>query len=206
MFVYLISLIAFYFALKIGFNQVIAATIFFLINLLLTGAIHEDGLADLADGMFVGKNIKTKLTIMSDSRIGVFGVLAIIIVFTLKIFSISNVTLEFNTFVHLILISMLSRYFMLFFLRYLQPLKKDGLGKSFTINQNKTLLVGFLPIIPFVFFLNLSGLLILFFMLISSSLFFLIIKKKFKGQNGDICGASQQINEVIGLLVLTLVM
>lgn len=166
--------------------------------------MHEDGLADLADGMFVGKNIKTKLTIMSDSRIGVFGVLAIIIVFTLKIFSISNVTLEFNTFVHLILISMLSRYFMLFFLRYLQPLKKDGLGNSFTINENKTLLIGFLPIIPFVFFLNLSGLLILFFMLISCSLFFLIIKKKFKGQTGDICGASQQINEVIGLLVLTL--
>ena len=198
-------MLAFYFALKIGFDQFIAAIIFFIINLFITGAIHEDGLADLADGMFVGKNIKTKLIIMSDSRIGVFGVLAIIIIFTLKIFSISSVTLELNTFVHLILISMISRYCMLFFLRFLRPLKKDGLGKGFRINENKTLLIGFLPIVPFIIFLNWSGIVILFFMLISCLFFFLIIKIKFKGQTGDICGASQQINELIGLLTLTLI-
>ena len=203
--IYFISLPIFYFALKIGFDQFIAAIIFFIINLFLTGAIHEDGLADLADGMFVGKNIKTKLKIMNDSRIGVFGVLAIVIIFNLKIFSIAYVTPQLNNYIHLILIAMVSRYCMLFFLRFLKPLKKDGLGKGFTINENKTLIIGFLPIIPFIFFLNLSGLVIVFVMLISSLIFFLIIKKKFRGQTGDICGANQQINEVIGLLTLTLI-
>ncbi|MEE8658391.1 hypothetical protein CGLAMM_03400 [Acetobacteraceae bacterium EV16G] len=43
---------------------------------LITGALHEDGLMDAADGLFGGRNPERRLAIMRDSRVGSFGVLA----------------------------------------------------------------------------------------------------------------------------------
>lgn len=51
---------------------------------LATGALHEDGLADAADGLFGGATPARRLEIMKDSRTGAFGVLALIVVFGLK--------------------------------------------------------------------------------------------------------------------------
>ena len=59
-------------------------------------------------------------------------------------------------------------------------------------------------IILLLFFINFSGIIIFITMLIGNLIFLRIIWVIFKGQTGDICGASQQINELIGLLTLTL--
>ncbi|MEK9662411.1 MAG: adenosylcobinamide-GDP ribazoletransferase, partial [Alphaproteobacteria bacterium] len=50
----------------------------------LTGALHEDGLADVADGFGGGADRDAKLAIMRDSRIGSYGVLALVAGFALK--------------------------------------------------------------------------------------------------------------------------
>lgn len=55
------------------------------ITLLMTGAIHEDGLADTADGLGGGATRERALEIMKDPRIGVFGALALILMLLLKI-------------------------------------------------------------------------------------------------------------------------
>lgn len=47
-------------------------------GLLLTGALHEDGLADLADGLSGGRSPVERLEIMKDSRIGSHGAVALI--------------------------------------------------------------------------------------------------------------------------------
>jgi len=53
-------------------------------SILVTGAFHEDGLSDFADG-FGGGNTKEKmLAIMKDSRIGVYGAIALVLVLLLK--------------------------------------------------------------------------------------------------------------------------
>ena len=54
-----------------------------LAGLILTGAMHEDGLADTVDGLG-GKDAAASLVIMRDSRIGVFGVVALISVLAVK--------------------------------------------------------------------------------------------------------------------------
>ena len=51
---------------------------------LLTGALHEDGLADLADGFGGGRDKDSKITIMRDSRIGAYGVLTLVLATGLK--------------------------------------------------------------------------------------------------------------------------
>lgn len=54
-------------------------------GLLVTGALHEDGLADSADGLFGGRTPEVRVAIMKDSRIGAFGVLALGMVLGLKV-------------------------------------------------------------------------------------------------------------------------
>lgn len=54
----------------------------------ITGALHEDGLADTADGLFGGMTPERRLEIMKDSRIGTFGVIAVVSVFALKVSSL----------------------------------------------------------------------------------------------------------------------
>jgi adenosylcobinamide-GDP ribazoletransferase len=50
----------------------------------VTGALHEDGLADTADGLWGGWNPAQRLAIMRDSRIGTYGVVALIVVLGLR--------------------------------------------------------------------------------------------------------------------------
>ncbi|MCC6914950.1 MAG: adenosylcobinamide-GDP ribazoletransferase [Rhodospirillaceae bacterium] len=54
-------------------------------GILLTGAFHEDGLADTADGLGGGRDAAHRLTIMKDSRIGTFGALALVLLLALKL-------------------------------------------------------------------------------------------------------------------------
>lgn len=51
-----------------------------LFPIVLSGGMHEDGLADFADGMLGGASIERRLEIMKDPRVGSFGVLALIVV------------------------------------------------------------------------------------------------------------------------------
>jgi len=64
-------------ALELGLPSLLAATAAVGATILLTGGLHEDGLADLADGFGGGKDAAERLAIMRDSRTGAFGVLAI---------------------------------------------------------------------------------------------------------------------------------
>lgn len=57
-------------------------------TLLFTGAFHEDGLADAADGLGGGMTREAALAIMKDSRLGSFGALALIVVLGLKYFAL----------------------------------------------------------------------------------------------------------------------
>ena len=55
---------------------------------LMTGALHEDGLADTADGLGGGRDRAQCLAIMKDSRTGAYGVLALILCLALKLFTL----------------------------------------------------------------------------------------------------------------------
>ena len=59
--------------------------------ILVTGAFHEDGLADLADGFGGGRDRDDKLAIMRDSRIGSFGVLALLLSLGLRAAALATI-------------------------------------------------------------------------------------------------------------------
>ena len=61
-------------------------------GILVTGAFHEDGLADSADGLGGGRDKTQRLAIMKDSRIGTYGALALLLAVALKVAALSQVS------------------------------------------------------------------------------------------------------------------
>jgi adenosylcobinamide-GDP ribazoletransferase len=67
-------------AWRLGLSGFLGALIAVVVMVLLTGALHEDGLADVADGLGGGRTRARKLEIMRDSRLGSYGALALMLV------------------------------------------------------------------------------------------------------------------------------
>lgn len=70
------------------FNSDIAVVLMIIFSVLLTGAFHEDGFADVCDSFGGGYNKTAILTIMKDSRIGAYGTIGMVLIILLKFFSI----------------------------------------------------------------------------------------------------------------------
>src|SRR5260370_22357123 len=68
----------------VGVPDLAAAALALGAGALLTGALHEDGRADLADGFGGGRDKAAKLEIMRDSRLGTYGALILLVSFTVK--------------------------------------------------------------------------------------------------------------------------
>lgn len=68
-----------------AWNGPVAALLAIGVGILITGAFHEDGLADTADGLGGGQTAQRRLEIMKDSRIGTYGVCALVLALGLKV-------------------------------------------------------------------------------------------------------------------------
>lgn len=66
-------------------SPLIAAALSTVVTVLLTGGFHEDGMADVADGLGGSYNRERALDIMKDSRVGAFGAMALVLVLLVKI-------------------------------------------------------------------------------------------------------------------------
>lgn len=72
----------------------IAPLIALALGILITGAFHEDGLADTADGLGGGQTPERRLEIMRDSRVGSYGVAALSLCLALKVSALSTLSLS----------------------------------------------------------------------------------------------------------------
>ncbi len=68
-----------------SFTPLVAAVLGTAASVWLTGAFHEDGLADVADGLGGSPQREKALLIMKDSRVGAFGVLAVVLMLLAKV-------------------------------------------------------------------------------------------------------------------------
>jgi len=106
------------------FAQVIRSVLIVISLTVVTGAVHLDGLADMADALGAGRNRERALDILRDSRVGTFGASAIFFDLTLKILALSTLA-GHRRYAALIVAPMLARLAMLFVaasgLPYLRP-------------------------------------------------------------------------------------
>ena len=84
-------------ALWLGLPPSIAALLVLTAQVFATGGLHEDGLADTADGLWGGWTRERRLEIMRDSRIGSYGVIALILGFAAR-WSALSLLLEGNAY------------------------------------------------------------------------------------------------------------
>lgn len=75
----------------------VAAVLAIVAGVFATGCFHEDALADFADGVGGGRDRARKLEIMKDSRIGVYGVVALILALALKVMAIGDLVARLGT-------------------------------------------------------------------------------------------------------------
>ncbi len=77
---------------SIGVPDLAAAALALGAGAIITGALHEDGLADVADGFGGGRNLESKLEIMRDSRLGTYGALILMVSFVAKVSALAMIS------------------------------------------------------------------------------------------------------------------
>jgi len=176
----------------------IGAMIFF------TGALHEDGLADLADGAGSHKDMDTRLRIMRDSRIGTFGTLALIIVVGIKTGSITALGWSDHVATMLLGSAAASRAFLPALMRYIPPARADGLAvQAGRPEEKQVVLAALLGAALALLFLGPAAGFIAFAVGAGTAAFIgWFAKRRIGGLTGDVLGAAQQMSEAAMMLVV----
>lgn len=187
-------------------GQLLAVALTLIGLIFLTGAFHEDGLADLCDGFFGGWEKARKLEIMKDSQIGTYGVLALIGSFTIKLITLTQIPLLMAC-MALVVCHAGSRAIAGLVPAYLPYARGNENSKTPQRNApfpriNIIILscCGALPLLMLPIELQLS---LLLTGLTSLLLMLTLMRKHIQGYTGDTLGATQQVTEILGLLVIS---
>ncbi|NDV00392.1 adenosylcobinamide-GDP ribazoletransferase [Pseudoroseicyclus tamaricis] len=115
-------------ALWLGLTPALAAVTVLAAQALGTGALHEDGLADTADGLWGGWDKARRLEIMRDSRTGAYGVLALVLVTLARFAATEAVIAAGLLWPALLAVPTLARGLMAAVMAALPPARADGLS------------------------------------------------------------------------------
>lgn len=170
-------------------------------SVLATGALHEDGLADFADGIGGGRDRARKLEIMRDSATGSYGMLALILMVAIKTVAIAEIG---GTAVLPALVALwaASRFAMVIAMALLPPARADGLGKDAGAPSLWRVAVGVALTLLAAAPLGLAGLGAVIGTLAAAAVPAIIAWRQIGGQTGDVLGAIQQIGEIGGWIAL----
>ena len=177
-------------------------------SILITGAFHEDGFADVCDGFGGGWTKEKILDIMKDSRVGAYGVVGLIVLFSLKIFTLIellNIDIWYclKAIILAHVISRFSAVTMIFTHEYsredetskIKPIAKKLTVKNFLISAVWV----FLALLLFQNWYIFLVIIPVYLMKIYLAKYF---TKWIGGYTGDCLGTIQQITEIVTLLFL----
>lgn len=188
--------------LHLGASATTSAAFIVIFGLLITGAMHEDGLADSADGLFGGWTPERRLEIMKDSHIGSYGTLALISVL-LALWSSYTALLGAGEWPAILAASALSRAAMAVLMTLMPNARRSGL--SATVGRPRIWAAGVAVVLAIALsVLVLGDFLILTKMIAGTGLaavaVALLANAKIGGQTGDILGATQQVALLLALV------
>ncbi|MBS1103590.1 adenosylcobinamide-GDP ribazoletransferase [Gluconobacter sp. Dm-62] len=171
--------------------------------LLLTGGLHEDGLADMADGLGGGRDRRRKLDIMRDSRLGSYGAMALILALALRVSALSFLG-GASAMECLIASGALSRASMAGVAFFLPPARPDGLARQLedlsAIRVTLTLLIAAVPV--FLAFPPLTAVLTCAGSTGMTALLMTLSFRQLGGHTGDVLGATACLVDCTALTIL----
>jgi len=195
-------------------SPLVAAVLGTVFSVMLTGAFHEDGLADIADGLGGSPNRERALEIMKDSRVGAFGAIAVVLVLFAKV---SLLALIGDVYPEVMVVGIFaahvaSRTFPLLLIRLLPHVGDVAGSKSKPLADQITGLSLFIAVLWL--FMALAGVFIVYdaiyliASMVAASVAFLymwrLFTKRLQGFTGDCLGATQQVCEAAFYLGLAL--
>lgn len=187
-------------ALALGLPVMASAGLLMAALIATTGAMHEDGLADMFDGLWGGFTRERRLEIMKDSHIGTYGVLALILSQLVRISAISAL-LTAGAVGAILSACIVSRALMSVVMTGLPLARKSGLSRSVGTPQVPSVIAALgLAAALALLFLGAGAVIAVVFAAGSTAVIALIAKAKIGGQTGDILGATQLVSEITFLL------
>lgn len=168
----------------------------------ITGALHLDGLADMADGLYGCHKREKALSIMKDSRVGAMGLVSVACLLLVKTTALGHI--DHFRFLALTIVPAYARSAMIFGMHFL-PYARDNAGTGSPFFETPLAAIDFrffaLPVILSLF-LGWQGLLLnLFFAVTTVGLIFLY-RKKLGGITGDLLGGMAEIVEAVLFLAV----
>ena len=188
-------------ALVLGLPAPAAAILALAALILASGAMHKDGLADLADGFGGGVTRERKLEIMRDSRVGSYGVIALVLSLGFRAAAIAALVPAGAGWA-LVAIAAASRATMPAALALMPAARADGLGRAAAgagMPVLPALAIGIAALLPLGVFpaIALSLAIALAALAVGA-----LALRQIGGQTGDVLGAMQQSGEIAGWAVL----
>jgi adenosylcobinamide-GDP ribazoletransferase len=167
-----------------------------------TGALHQDGLADLADGLGVRGDRARRLAVMRDPQVGTFGVLAVGLWLLLLVSALSGLDRE-DALTALVVACALGRWSALVHAVAAPPARADGLGAGFVVERAPLALataiaVACAPAIAG----PVPGVASLAAALLVAAALTAFVRRSLGGRTGDTLGACIALVEVAVLLVI----
>ncbi len=174
---------------------------------LCTGGFHIDGFADMSDAFFARKSKERTLEILKDSRMGTYGVLAIIIVVAAKVILIG--ALKHNALLILLATPICGKIPLFICAKLSKYPRETGLGK-YIIDMVRTKDIIIALILSVVFLILCIGifhaLIVTLVMMFIGFIMHKISKAKIDGATGDILGASNEAGECIFLMMMVVIL
>jgi adenosylcobinamide-GDP ribazoletransferase len=194
---------AYWLAAVAGLPVPVAAALALAATLLLTGCLHEDGLADTADGFGGGATRERKLAIMRDAPIGTYGSCAILLSLLLRAGALSGLATPALVVPALIAAHAAARAILPPFMRLVPAARADGLsaaaGRPPPLGSAMALALGLLALLLALGAAKALAAALL--LLLCFAVMAWLCGRQIGGQTGDVIGALEQAGEVAVLLV-----
>lgn len=185
----------------LGLPGAVVAALALGLAVMLTGGLHEDGLADCADGFGGGHTVARRLEIMKDSRVGAFGVQALVIA-GLARFAGLDVLIDAGSLWIFGAVGAASRLPMVLLMFAMPLARPDGLAARVGLVRGTTAAVGAgVAVLLCLLFAGFGGLLILVAACLAAALLGVLAWQRIQGFTGDVLGGAQQVAEIAALAV-----
>ena len=169
----------------------------------VTGALHEDGLADTVDGFWGGWDRERRLAIMKDSHIGTFGVLALIFSVAMRWGCLAALAGTASIWWVIIVFACVSRTPMVVVMHVLPNARGAGLSsQTGRPNAQTTAIAVSIAFLIAALSIGLSAIGLTVVLGITTLVLMALARRKIGGQTGDVLGATQQVSEIAILIFL----
>jgi adenosylcobinamide-GDP ribazoletransferase len=188
---------------RVGVPDLAAAALALGASAVLTGALHEDGLADVADGFGGGRDVAAKLEIMRDSRLGTYGALILLVSFVAKLSALAAIP-DSHLVPGLVAAHALARGLLPVMSMGLPYARKDGLAANAGRPDAATAAIAAVLALGMAL-LSLSAANAFFAALAAGASglgMAWLAQRQIGGQTGDVLGGAEQVAEVAILVLL----